>query len=151
MSSFGSCESLHQQRILMLFCCLQLAWKAEGDFSRVRRTVLVRLRRSQKRVAQGKRFARGSGGGDAEGSWDRKERVFRVSTFGESHCAGVGCIVDGVPPRMQLTEADIQVQLDRRRPGQAGAGSISTGRNEADAVQILSGTEKGFTLGTPIG
>eukprot|EP00288_Rhodomonas_lens_P016789 CAMPEP_0177705434 /NCGR_PEP_ID=MMETSP0484_2-20121128/8706_1 /TAXON_ID=354590 /ORGANISM="Rhodomonas lens, Strain RHODO" /LENGTH=403 /DNA_ID=CAMNT_0019216861 /DNA_START=144 /DNA_END=1355 /DNA_ORIENTATION=+ len=52
---------------------------------------------------------------------------------------------------MQLTEADIQVQLDRRRPGQAGAGSISTGRNEADAVQILSGTEKGFTLGTPIG
>jgi len=52
---------------------------------------------------------------------------------------GVGCIVDGVPPRMQLTEEEIQVQLDRRRPGQAGAGAISTGRNEADAVQILSG------------
>lgn len=54
-------------------------------------------------------------------------------------CPGVGCIVDGVPPRMQLTEEEIQVQLDRRRPGQAGAGAISTGRNEADAVQILSG------------
>ena len=52
---------------------------------------------------------------------------------------GVGCIVDGVPPRMQLTEEDIQIQLDRRRPGQKGAGSISTGRNEDDAVQILSG------------
>mmetsp|Transcript_69372 Transcript_69372/g.101668 ORF Transcript_69372/g.101668 Transcript_69372/m.101668 type:complete len:431 (-) Transcript_69372:55-1347(-) len=77
--------------------------------------------------------------------------LFRVTTFGESHCAGVGCIVDGVPPRMQLTEEEIQIQLDRRRPGQAGAGAISTGRNEADAVQILSGTEKGVTLGTPIG
>jgi chorismate synthase len=54
---------------------------------------------------------------------------------------GVGCIVDGVPPRMQLTEEEIQVQLDRRRPGQAGAGAISTGRNEADAVQILSGRD----------
>eukprot|EP00802_Teleaulax_amphioxeia_P012005 Tamp_12043.p1 GENE.Tamp_12043~~Tamp_12043.p1 ORF type:complete len:435 (-),score=133.30 Tamp_12043:550-1746(-) len=52
---------------------------------------------------------------------------------------------------MQLTEEEIQIQLDRRRPGQAGAGAISTGRNEADAVQILSGTEKGVTLGTPIG
>jgi len=54
--------------------------------------------------------------------------------------SGVGCIVDGVPPRMQLTEEEIQIQLDRRRPGQAGAGAISTGRNEADAVQILSGS-----------
>ncbi|KAJ1473785.1 chorismate synthase [Baffinella frigidus] len=75
--------------------------------------------------------------------------LFRVTTFGESHCPAVGCIVDGVPPRMALTEDDIQVQLDRRRPGQKGAGSIGTARNEADAVQILSG--KGVTLGTPIG
>mmetsp|Transcript_12475 Transcript_12475/g.24743 ORF Transcript_12475/g.24743 Transcript_12475/m.24743 type:complete len:430 (+) Transcript_12475:82-1371(+) len=78
-------------------------------------------------------------------------KLFKVMTFGESHCAGVGCIVEGVPPRMQITEEEIQVQLDRRRPGQAGAGAISTGRNEADAVSILSGTEKGITLGTPIG
>mmetsp|Transcript_8412 Transcript_8412/g.20938 ORF Transcript_8412/g.20938 Transcript_8412/m.20938 type:complete len:430 (-) Transcript_8412:150-1439(-) len=77
--------------------------------------------------------------------------LFKVTTFGESHCPGVGCIVEGVPPRMLLTEEEIQVQLDRRRPGQSGAGSISTGRNEADAVSILSGTEKGLTLGTPIG
>jgi hypothetical protein len=59
---------------------------------------------------------------------------------------GVGCIVDGVPPRMQLTEEEIQVQLDRRRPGQAGAGAISTGRNEADAVQILSGNPPSFPV-----
>jgi chorismate synthase len=74
-------------------------------------------------------------------------RVFRVSTFGESHCAGVGCIVDGVPPRIALTEADIQPQLSRRRPGQS---HLSTPRDEKDQVKILSGTEKGYTLGTPI-
>lgn len=75
-------------------------------------------------------------------------RCFRVTTFGESHCKGVGAIVDGVPPRMLLKESDIQPQLTRRRPGQS---KISTPRNEADAVQILSGTEYGITLGTPIG
>lgn len=74
-------------------------------------------------------------------------RLFRVSTFGESHCAGVGCIIDGVPPRLQLTEADVQIQLDRRRPGQS---ALTTARDEADAVTILSGTEGGLTLGTPI-
>lgn len=74
--------------------------------------------------------------------------LFRVTTFGESHCKGVGAVVDGCPPRMALSEADIQPQLDRRRPGQS---ALSTPRNEQDAVTILSGTENGFTLGTPIG
>ncbi|KAG7194736.1 bifunctional chorismate synthase/riboflavin reductase [NAD(P)H] aro2 [Scheffersomyces spartinae] len=74
--------------------------------------------------------------------------VFRVTTYGESHCKSVGCIVDGVPPGMDLTEADIQPQLTRRRPGQS---KLSTPRNEKDQVHIQSGTELGKTLGTPIG
>ncbi len=74
--------------------------------------------------------------------------LFRVSTFGESHCAGVGAIVDGCPPNLELTEADIQKQLTRRRPGQS---KVNTPRDEKDQVKILSGTEHGKTLGTPIG
>lgn len=74
--------------------------------------------------------------------------LFQVSTFGESHGKGVGAIVDGCPPRLPLTEADIQPQLDRRRPGQS---ALSTPRQESDTVTILSGTENGLTLGTPIG
>ncbi len=74
--------------------------------------------------------------------------LFRVTTFGESHCKGVGCIVDGCPPALALTEADIQPQLTRRRPGQS---RLATPRDEADLVSILSGTERGVTLGTPIG
>jgi len=74
--------------------------------------------------------------------------LFRVSTFGESHCKGVGAIVDGCPSRIPLTEADIQPQLDRRRPGQS---KVATARAESDTVTILSGTENGLTLGTPIG
>ncbi|GME35873.1 chorismate synthase [Neofusicoccum parvum] len=73
---------------------------------------------------------------------------FRVTTYGESHCLSVGCIVDGCPPGMQLTEADIQPQMTRRRPGQS---AITTPRNEKDRVEIQSGTEFGVTLGTPIG
>lgn len=73
--------------------------------------------------------------------------VFRVTTFGESHCKGVGAVVDGCPARLPLTEADLQPQLDRRRPGQS---ALTTPRQEADQVTILSGTEKGVTLGTPI-
>lgn len=73
--------------------------------------------------------------------------LFRVTTFGESHCKGVGVVVDGCPPAMTLTEADIQPQLSRRRPGQS---DISTPRSEADQVTIYSGTEFGKTLGTPI-
>lgn len=74
--------------------------------------------------------------------------LYRVTTFGESHCYGVGGVVDGCPPGLALTEADIQPQLTRRRPGQS---AISTPRQEEDQVMILSGTEQGITLGTPIG
>lgn len=74
-------------------------------------------------------------------------RVFRVTTFGESHGGGVGCIVDGCPPRLALTEADVQPDLDRRRPGQS---RLVTQRQEADQVEILSGTFDGITLGSPI-
>lgn len=74
--------------------------------------------------------------------------LFRVTTFGESHGRGVGAVVDGCPPRLALSEADIQPQLDRRRPGQS---ALSTPRSEADRVLILSGVENGLTLGTPIG
>ncbi|KAI0156559.1 chorismate synthase [Xylariaceae sp. FL1272] len=75
-------------------------------------------------------------------------KAFRVTTYGESHCRSVGCIVDGCPPGMQLTESDIQPQMTRRRPGQS---AITTPRNEKDKVMIQSGTEFGVTLGTPIG
>lgn len=75
-------------------------------------------------------------------------KLFRVTTYGESHCKSVGCIVDGVPPGMDLTEDDIQPQLTRRRPGQS---KLSTPRNEKDKVMIQSGTEFGKTLGSPIG
>jgi len=74
--------------------------------------------------------------------------LFRVTTFGESHCRSVGAVIDGCLPGIRLTEADIQPQLDRRRPGQS---HLTTPRDEADQVQILSGTEGGVTLGTPIG
>jgi chorismate synthase len=73
--------------------------------------------------------------------------LFRISTFGESHCKGVGVVVDGIPPGMKLTEADIQPQLDRRRPGQS---ELATPRDEEDRVTIQSGTEFGITLGTPV-
>jgi chorismate synthase len=73
--------------------------------------------------------------------------LFRISTFGESHGGGVGVIIDGCPPRLELSEADIQRDLDRRRPGQS---DIVTPRKEADACRILSGVFEGKTLGTPI-
>jgi chorismate synthase len=73
--------------------------------------------------------------------------LFRITTWGESHGGGVGVVIDGCPPRLALTEADIQPDLDRRRPGQS---SIVTPRQEADRVQILSGTFEGRTIGTPI-
>ena len=63
-----------------------------------------------------------------------------MTTFGESHCRGVGVIIDGVPPQLGLTEADVQPQLTRRRPGQS---RITTPRSEADRVTIMSGTEMG--------
>ena len=74
-------------------------------------------------------------------------RLLRVTTWGESHGPAVGVTVDGCPPRLHLTEADIQRELDRRRPGQS---RLTTQRQEADRVEILSGVLDGLTLGTPI-
>jgi len=74
--------------------------------------------------------------------------AFRFTTFGESHGPAIGCVVDGVPPRIPLTEADIQPYLDKRRPGQS---RYTTQRREPDTVRILSGTFEGMTTGTPVG
>lgn len=74
-------------------------------------------------------------------------KLFRISTWGESHGKAVGVVVDGCPSGLELTEADIQVELDRRRPGQS---AISTPRKEADKVEILSGIFEGKTTGAPI-
>ncbi len=74
-------------------------------------------------------------------------QLFRIATWGESHGGGVGVTIDGCPPGMALSEDDIQVDLDRRRPGQS---KITTPRNEADRGEILSGVFEGKTLGTPI-
>ena len=73
--------------------------------------------------------------------------LFRVTTWGESHGPAIGCVVDGCPPRLTLSEADIQPWLDRRRPGQS---RYTTQRQEADQVRILSGVFEGRTTGTPI-
>ena len=73
--------------------------------------------------------------------------LFRVTTWGESHGPAIGAVVDGVPPRLPLTEADIQGYLDRRRPGQS---RYTTQRREPDQVRILSGVFEGQTTGTPI-
>eukprot|EP01026_Neomeris_dumetosa_P037333 TRINITY_DN3021_c0_g1_i7.p1 TRINITY_DN3021_c0_g1~~TRINITY_DN3021_c0_g1_i7.p1 ORF type:complete len:422 (-),score=57.55 TRINITY_DN3021_c0_g1_i7:561-1826(-) len=72
---------------------------------------------------------------------------FRVTTFGESHGKGVGCVIDGCPPRLPITIQEIQTELDRRRPGQS---IITTPRKESDTCDILSGISDGVTLGTPI-
>jgi chorismate synthase len=73
--------------------------------------------------------------------------LFAVTNFGESHGPAIGCVIDGCPPGMALSEADIQPELDRRRPGTS---RHVTQRNEPDAVQILSGVYEGLTTGTPI-
>jgi len=73
--------------------------------------------------------------------------LFRVTTWGESHGGSVGAVVDGCPPQLELAEADIQPQLDRRRPGQS---RLTTPRREPDRVRFLSGVFEGRTLGTPI-
>lgn len=75
-------------------------------------------------------------------------RIFTVTTFGESHGLALGCIIDGCPPGMVLSEIDIQIDLDRRRPGR---NRHTTQRNEPDQVKILSGVFEGKTTGTPIG
>ena len=74
-------------------------------------------------------------------------KLFRITTWGESHGDGVGVVIDGCPPRIPLSIEDIQPALTRRRPGQS---KISTQRKEADEVEILSGVFEGMTLGTPI-
>ncbi len=75
-------------------------------------------------------------------------QLFRVSTFGESHGAALGAVVDGCPPGLALSEADLQADLDRRRPGQS---KYTTQRREPDQVRILSGVFEGRTTGTSIG
>ncbi len=74
-------------------------------------------------------------------------QLFRITTFGESHGGGVGVIIDGSPPRLEISADEIQFELDRRRPGQS---KITTPRQEADRCEILSGVFEGKTLGTPI-
>ncbi|HIK57134.1 MAG TPA: chorismate synthase [Synechococcales cyanobacterium M55_K2018_004] len=73
--------------------------------------------------------------------------LFRITTFGESHGGGVGVVIDGCPPRLEISTEEIQFELDRRRPGQS---KITTPRKEEDRCEILSGTFEGKTLGTPI-
>ncbi len=75
-------------------------------------------------------------------------QLFRVTTFGESHGGGIGAVIDGCPPKIEISEAEIQCELDRRRPGQS---KITTQRKEEDRCEILSGVFEGKTLGTPIG
>ncbi|KAI9295927.1 chorismate synthase [Neoconidiobolus thromboides FSU 785] len=73
--------------------------------------------------------------------------IFKVTTYGESHCSSVGCIIENVPPGLEVTEDLIQPQLTRRRPGQS---NLTTPRNEADRVKIEAGVEHGVSLGSPI-
>lgn len=80
-------------------------------------------------------------------SGNRFGTLFQYTTFGESHGPAIGCVVDGVPPRIPLSEADIQPYLDRRRPGQS---AFTTQRQEGDQVKILSGVFEEMTTGTPI-
>lgn len=81
-------------------------------------------------------------------SGNRFGTLFQYQSFGESHGVAIGCVVDGVPPRIELSEEDIQTYLDRRKPGQS---KFTTQRKEPDQVRILSGTFEGQTTGTPIG
>src|SRR5689334_21786007 len=73
--------------------------------------------------------------------------LFSITTFGESHGGGIGVVIDGCPSKVEISEADVQRELDRRRPGQS---KITTQRQEADRCEILSGVFDGKTLGTPI-
>ena len=75
-------------------------------------------------------------------------KLFTVTSFGESHGLGLGAIIDGCPPGLELSEADLQHDLDRRRPGTS---RFTTARREADEVKIMSGVFEGKTTGTPIG
>src|SRR5471030_1939402 len=74
-------------------------------------------------------------------------QLFKITTFGESHGPAIGVVIDGVPPKLPLTEADIQKDLDRRKPGQS---KITTQRQEADRAEILSGVFEGKTTVAPL-
>ena len=74
-------------------------------------------------------------------------KLFRVTTYGESHGKALGCIIDGCPPQIQISADEIQIELDRRKPGQS---DVTTQRKEGDRVEILSGVFEGKTTGTPI-
>ena len=74
-------------------------------------------------------------------------KIFKVTTFGESHGKALGCIIDGCPPNLKIDESDIQRDLDRRKPGQS---KYTTQRKEDDKIEILSGVFNGLTTGTPI-
>ena len=74
-------------------------------------------------------------------------RIFTVTSFGESHGPALGCVVDGCPPGLEITEAELQVDVDRRRPGTS---KFTSQRHESDTVHILSGVFEGKTTGTPI-
>ncbi|CAM6088445.1 unnamed protein product [Calypogeia fissa] len=115
----------------------------EGEGLRARRSDHVRFVTVRKTAAEpaARKLEVRAGVGNTFGN------VFRVTTYGESHGGGVGCIIDGCPPRLPLTEVDMQFELDRRRPGQS---RITTPRKETDTCNILSGVADGLTLGTPI-
>eukprot|EP00246_Nothoceros_aenigmaticus_P001464 TRINITY_DN11966_c0_g2_i1.p1 TRINITY_DN11966_c0_g2~~TRINITY_DN11966_c0_g2_i1.p1 ORF type:complete len:459 (-),score=55.25 TRINITY_DN11966_c0_g2_i1:491-1867(-) len=120
----------------------QAALCVEGEGLRTNKAFLVDLKRpSGGNRAVSRPLNVRAGVGNTFGN------VFRVTTFGESHGGGVGCVIDGVPPRLPLSEADMQFELDRRRPGQS---RITTPRKETDTCKILSGVGDGLTLGTPI-
>jgi len=74
-------------------------------------------------------------------------KIFRFTTWGESHGPAIGCVVDGCPPNIALSEKDIQIDMDRRRPGKS---KFTSQRKESDNVEILSGVFQGKTTGTPI-
>eukprot|EP00240_Pyramimonas_obovata_P001404 CAMPEP_0118922022 /NCGR_PEP_ID=MMETSP1169-20130426/1101_1 /TAXON_ID=36882 /ORGANISM="Pyramimonas obovata, Strain CCMP722" /LENGTH=488 /DNA_ID=CAMNT_0006862835 /DNA_START=129 /DNA_END=1595 /DNA_ORIENTATION=+ len=102
---------------------------------------LTASRRTGVRAERGNRLVVKASGANSFG------KFFRVTTFGESHGGGVGCVIDGVPPRLPLTQEELQFELDRRRPGQS---RITTPRNEFDTCEILSGLVNDITIGTPI-
>ena len=109
----------------------KLAWNGSGG----------ECGRSIPRLGQKRFFVQNEGMGNTFG------HLYRVTTWGESHGGGVGAVVDGCPPKIALSEKDLQPDLDRRRPGQS---KIVTPRKEADRCEILSGVFDGQTLGTPI-
>ena len=74
-------------------------------------------------------------------------KLFRFTTWGESHGPAIGCVIDGCPPRIKLGEKDVQVEMDRRRPGKS---KFTSQRKESDKVKIMSGVFEGKTTGTPI-